>query len=285
MRSHPFLIATFALALLAACSSGGGKSEPMGQFFAGKNSTPSVGPLSQGIAIALPDPVDPIVVIYNHGTDWGGHFQDCDPGTMPSFLKRWAKKGIEGHNVVVFYLCTQEVEDRFVMGKARSQENEVVLDRLIAAGVPPRNIFVFGHSGGASTALLTAERAPTKFNSAVVSAPGYGFAWLEEEGGGYAWMDVEYDKWRSRMERADDMSALAFVYEGDVYAPPGDALFLGSKPGVDVVMIRDADGDGLLCSDEPIPHFYWWSWCFNKEERKDVEAFVLDRLEHRAWLP
>lgn len=271
--------------LLAACASGGGSREPIGEFFAGDYSTDGVVPLSQGIATALPDPAAPIVMIYNHGTDWGGHFQDCDPGTMPSFLKRWSRNGLEGHGVVVFYLCTQEVEDRFVMGKARSQENEAVLDRLLAAGVPPRNIFLFGHSGGASTSLLTGERAPGKFNSAIVSAPGYGFAWLEAEGESYAWMPVEYDKWRRRLDGADDLSALAFVYEGDIYAPPGDALFLGNKPGVEVVVIRDADGDGRLCSDEPEPHFYWWSSCFRRGELKDVEAFVLDRLEHRAWLP
>ncbi|MDA0218110.1 MAG: hypothetical protein O3B22_00760 [Proteobacteria bacterium] len=285
MFSRPFLIAAAALALLAACASQGGRLEPMGQFFAGENSTAAIGPLGQGIATVLPDPSEPIVVIYNHGTDWGGQFQDCEPGTMPGFLKYWSRKGLGGHPVVVFYLCTQEVEDRFVMGKARSQENEVVLDRLIAAGVPPRNIFVFGHSGGASTALLTAERAPAKFNSAVVSAPGYGFAWLEEEGGDYAWMEVEYDKWRGRLERARDMSALAFVFEGDIYAPPGDALFLGAKEGVAVVTVRDTEGNGILCRDEPEPHFYWWSSCFNRIERKDVEAFVLERLEHRAWLP
>ena len=178
MFSRPFLIAAAALALLAACASQGGRLEPMGQFFAGENSTAAIGPLGQGIATALPDPSEPIVVIYNHGTDWGGQFQDCEPGTMPGFLKYWSRKGLCGHPVVVFYLCTQEVEDRFVMGKARSQENEVVLDRLIAAGVPPRNIFVFGHSGGASTALLTAERAPAKVNSADGRAPGYGFARL-----------------------------------------------------------------------------------------------------------
>ena len=284
MPARPGLLALLAL-LLAACASGGGSREPIGEFFAGDNSTDGVVPLSQGIATALQDPAGSIVVIYNHGTDWGGHFQDCDPETMPGFLKRWSRKGLEGRAVVVLYLCTQEVEDRFVMGKARSQENEAVLDRLIAAGVPPRNIFLFGHSGGASTSLLTAERASAKFNSAVVSAPGYGYAWLDAEGESYAWMPVEYDKWRSRLEGARDMSALVYVYEGDIYAPPGDALFLANKPQVDVVTVRDAEGDGRLCADEPEPHFYWWSSCFRRSELKDVEAYVLDRLEHRAWLP
>lgn len=286
MNTHRVLIATAMLLLLAACAGGsGGAREPMGQFFAGDDSTGEVAPLSQGIARALPDPAGPLVMIYNHGTDWGGHFQDCIPGSMPGFLMRWTKKGLGGHEVVVFYLCTQEVEDRFVMGKARSQENEVVLDRLLAAGVPRDHIFIFGHSGGASAALLTAERAPAKFNSAVVSAPGYGFAYLEAEGEDYSWMPREYDKWRSRLAGARDMSALVFLYEGDIYAPPGDAAFLAALPEVTVDTVLDSEGQGRLCIDEAEPHFYWWSSCFRRRELSVVEAFVLDRLEHRAWLP
>lgn len=284
MRAHSCLIA-LACCLLAACTSPGGNREPMVQAFAGDYSTNGVVPLSQAIATALPDPAAPIVMIYNHGTDWGGHFQDCDPRTMPAFLKGWSRQGLGDRQVAVLYLCTQEVEDRFVMGKARSQENEALLDRLIAAGVPPRDIFLFGHSGGASTSLLAAERAPTKFNSAIVSGPGYGFAWLETEGESYAWMPVEYDKWRRRLDGADDMSAMVFLYEGDIYAPPGDALFLANHPDVTVVTVRDEDGDGKLCRDEPEPHFYWWSFCFRRDQLGQVEAFVLDRLEHRAWLP
>ena len=279
------LIAAVLLGLLGACSSGGKDREPMGQFYAADSGTAAVGSLTQGIAQALPDPTGPIVIVYNHGTDWGGRFQDCEPGSMPGFLTRWTRKGLAGHEVVVFYLCTQEVEDRFVMGKARSQENEAVLDRLIAAGVPREHIFLFGHSGGASATLLTAERASGKFNSAVVSAPGYGFAWLESRGESYTWMAVEYDKWRSRLAGAHDMSALVLLYEGDIYGPPGDAVFLAGLPQVEVVTVRDIEGDGVLCIDEPEAHFYWWSACFRRGELKEVKAFVLDRLEHRAWLP
>lgn len=285
MCTHRLVIAVTTILLLVGCASGGSSREHMGQFFAGENSTGAVGPLSQGIARALPDPGQPIVIVYNHGTDWDGLFQDCVPGTMPGFLSRWTEKGMGGHEVVVFYLCTEKAENRFVMGKARSQENAAVLDQLLAAGVPREHIFIFGHSGGASATLLTAERAPEKFNAAVVSAPGYGFAYLDAQGENYFWMPREYDKWRSRLAGARDMSALVFLYEGDIYAPPGEALFLAGLPEVEVILVRDETGAGRLCIDEPEPHFYWWSACFRRGELQAVEAFVLDRLEHRLWLP
>ena len=281
------LIVAGLLVLLAACSTnGGGTSEPMGAFFAGDDGTGAVVPLSQGIAQALADPSDTIVIVYNHGTDWGGHFQDCVPSTMPGFLERWTDRGIDGHRVVVFYLCSQQHEDWAVMGKARSLENVQVLDQLIAAGVEPRNIFLFGHSGGASTSLLVAERAPEKFNSAVVSAPGYGYAWLDAEGESYLWMAVEYDKWRRRLAGARDMSALVFLFDTDTWAPPAEAQFLAALPDVEVITVPDKEPDKPgLCVDEPEPHFYWWSACFRKGELADVEDYVLDRLAHRTWLP
>lgn len=284
MRAH--LALAGLLVVCAACASGGSVSQPMGAFFAADDGTGVVVPLDQGIAASLDDPADTIVIVYNHGTDWGGRFQDCVPSSMPGFLKSWAQRGLDGHRVVVLYLCSQKVENRAVMGKARSIENVAVLDRLIAAGVAPRNIFLFGHSGGASTSLLVAARAPETFNSAVVSAPGYGYAWLDAEGESHLWMAVEYDKWRSGLSRARDMSALVFLFEGDTWAPPGDAQFLAALPDVEVITVRDVEPEKPgLCVDEPEAHFYWWSACFRTVELAAVEAFMLDRLAHRAWLP
>lgn len=284
MMTRTLAVALAALAL-AACASA--PKEPMGQVFAGRaGSTGAVVPLATALPAALHGDDEPIVILYNHGTDWGGQFQNCQPSTMPDFLKAWANKGLDGHRVVVVYLCTQVVEDWFAMGKARADENIDLLGRLAAGGVPPRNIFIVGHSGGASTALITAEKAPRMFNSAIVTAPGYGFAWLEQEGENYPWMKVEYDKWRSRLARAEDMSALVFLFEGDVYAPPADAQFLATLPEVEVVTIADSDPERPgLCVDEPEPHFYAWSACFRRNELPRVEDYILDRLAHRTWLP
>lgn len=267
----------------AGCRSTADVADPMGQFFNGSRSTSSVAAFDADLVSQLHEPDYTIVMIYNHGTDWGGKFQNCEPDTMPSFLEYWGANGIGGHEVVVFYLCAQVSEGFLAMGSARSRENEVVLDRLLSVGVPARNIFVVGHSGGASTALLTADRAPTKFNSAIVSAPGYGFAWLEAEGAGDQWIDVEYDKWRSALAYADDMSAFVLLYEGDIWAPPGDATFLSSHPDVEVVTIYDTNLDDELCKGLDEPHFYWWSSCFAQNEMRDLESFVLERLENRQW--
>lgn len=271
------LITAMAIAL-AGCKTTGVGADPMGEFFAGADSTGDVGPFDQGFAQAVKDPQNTIVVVYNHGTDWGGKFQDCEPSSMPRFIQNWGSTGIAGHDVAVFYLCSQVVEKHFVMGRQRSEENDALLDRLAALGVPPEHIFVLGHSGGASTALLTAERAAQKFNAAIVSAPGDGFAWLDAEGESAPWMDLEYDKWRGRLARAENMNALVYVYDGDIYAPPKDALFLRDQPGVEVIEIHAPDDTGILCKDEPEPHFYWWSSCFRNEQEKVVEHYIEQRL-------
>jgi pimeloyl-ACP methyl ester carboxylesterase len=277
------LMCVVLMALTAGCRATGSVAEPMGQIFDGDRSTSEVSAFSANLAAVLGDPDETIVMIYNHGTDWGGKFQDCEPETMPNFLKYWSEHGIQGQDVVVFYLCAQVAEDFAAMGSARSRENEEVLDRLLAAGVPARNIFIVGHSGGASTALLTSNRASEKFNSAIVSAPGYGFAWLKAEGEGGNWINVEYDKWRSPLARADDMSAYVLLYEGDLWAPPGDATFLARHPLVELVTVRDDDQDGVLCKGLDEPHFYWWTACFARGELPDVERFVIDRLGSRSW--
>lgn len=279
------LISFLGLVLLgvAGCTTASSNREPMGQFFNGAASSNQIVPMGQELASHVPDPASTIFMLYNHGTNWGGHFQDCEPDSMPDFLQFWAYRGIAEHNVVVFYLCTQEVEDRAAIGKARSIENEGVLDRLLAAGIPRQNIFVVGHSGGASTALLTAERAPEKFNSAIASAPGYGFAWLEAEGEGSNYLDIEYSKWRTELVTADDMSAFVFAYEGDLYSPPHQATFLRSLPKVEFVTIHDENGDGELCRGLDEPHFFWWTQCFVDQNLGDLETFVIDRLNDRQW--
>lgn len=283
MKSTMALTLALVGLLVAGCAGGG--EEPIGHFFAGVNSSSGIAPIDHGLAKAIPDPKNTLVFIYDHGTDWGGRFQQCEPQNMPSFLKRWSGHGVEGHKVVVFYLCSQKVEDHFAMGTARSRENEHALDKLIAAGVPPRNIFVFGHSGGASTALLLAARAPKKFNSAIVSGPGYGYAWLEAQGESYPWMDSDYATWRRLLKGARDMSALVFLYDGDIYAPPAEAEFLAGNKGVEIVHIHAPPGETRLCSDEPEPHFYWWSRCFRDKEVPMVEDFIIRRLADRTWLP
>ncbi len=268
-----------AAGALAACQSSPGDTPPIGQFYAGDDGTDTVGLFEQGFDQAVDDPAETIFIIYNHGTYWGAGYEDCYPGTMPSFVRRWGEYGIDGRDVTVFYLCTQVTEKRFVLGRQRSEENEALLDRLAVLGVPRQHIFVFGHSGGASAALLTAERAQEKFNAAVVSAPGYGFAYLEAEGESANWLDLEYDKWRSRLATADDMQALVYVYEGDIITPPAQALFLRDHPGVRMIQIQAPNDDGVLCKDEPEPHFYWWSACFKRDQVDVVEAYIIERLD------
>ena len=277
-------VAFVALSILAltGCKTTADIAEPMGKFFNGALSSPGIVSMTE-FASHVPDPADAIVMVYNHGTDWGGLHQECEPDSMPGFLKRWANLGVAGRDAVVFYLCTQEYENHAAMGKSRSIENEAVLERLAAAGVPRRNIFLIGHSGGASAVLMTGARAPGAFNSVIASGPGYGFAWLEAQGEDSPYLDAEYSKWKTALTSPSDLSAYVLLYEGDIYSPPGDAAFLAQYEGAIVEVVRDDDGDGRLCRNDPEPHFFWWSRCFSRDYRGGLEGYVVDRLENRDW--
>ena len=151
-------------------------------FFPGSGETGEIDLFDQAFDKAVDDPANTVFIIFNDGTDSIGENGECLPGNMPKSVRDWGTSGIGERDVVVFYLCTQVVESTFLItGQERSEENEALLDRLIEQGVPPMNIFVFGHSSGASAVLQTAGRVPEKLYAAVVAAPGYGYAYLEED--------------------------------------------------------------------------------------------------------
>ena len=251
-------------------------------FFPGSGDTGVLGTFDKVFRKAVDDPGNTLVAVFNDGTDSVGENGECLPGNMPKAFRDWRTSGPGEHDTVVFYLCTEIVESTFnVAGQERSKEIEALLDRLIAEGVPSTNIFVLGHSSGASAALQTAGRVPEKLNAAVVAAPGYGYAYLEEDeltDADQLFLNNLYGKWRARLAGYGDMTALVFLYVGDVYTPPEDALFLDDYPGVETVLIDKSVETDALCADGTQAHFYWWSSCFRNDGKSTVEDYISTRF-------
>jgi len=255
----------------------------VGAFFKGASASGVLGPFDLAFEEAVDSAQDTVIVVFNDGTGAVGKDGACLPGNMPRFIRDWGRSGIDGHDVVVFYLCSDVVETTAeVLGQERAEEDKALLDRLIALGVPPEHIFILGHSSGASAALLAAGQAPGKFNAAVVAAPGYGYAYAEGDDRSAAELQMLErlnETWRGALARLDRMSALVYLFEGDTYTPPDDAMFLADLPGIELIVVGAADATGALCPGGPRPHFYWWSSCFREDGKKTIEAYIVDRLQ------
>jgi hypothetical protein len=287
------LVATFLVALLAAFGCQAPSKDSPATAPAGDPEVGVFSPVSPGrgmhgafedaFAAAVTDPQDTVIIVFNDGTDAIGPDGECHPGNAPKFVRDWAETGLAGREAVVFYLCSTIVEKPTeVLGEARAEENDRLLDGLIAHGIPPGHIFLVGHSSGASAALITAGRSPDKLNAAVVAAPGYGYAYLEAEeertADDLAILRQVNATWRAALSGFPDMTALIYLFQGDELTPPKDAIFLGDYPGVELVFVAPPGGSDELCPDGPEPHFYWWSACFREDGKQEIEAYIAERL-------
>jgi len=107
----------------------------------------------------------------------------------------------------------------------RLREVETTLDELIALGVPPKNIFLAGHSAGGWTSLMAMRLFGEKFNAAIVFAPA--FAGPRSEESRYPWWRRKARPRQIReMLEAPEIRALVFAYYGDPYEAPEELRFL-----------------------------------------------------------
>jgi len=228
---------------------------------------------------AIPDSGSVTLIVYNHGTSFDGINQRCRPTAAipPTFLKlaRYSK------TTVVYYLCSRETGLGARSGAKgqiwynRGIEIAHLLDRLSAYGVPRENIFLAGHSGGASAVLSAAADHPEKFNAFIVSAPGYGYAHS-----GYTrqhpLLSKRYHQWKDHITSGEKMDGIVFGYLGDQISPIADMDFLADIPGVEFIEVQPE-----FC--QPIePHMFVGTDCFDRKYRKHIEAFIQNREGQNA---
>lgn len=182
--------------------------------------------------LRIDNPRDKFVIVYSHGTTRPQKPEDCDAmwNRVPRPLL-----AMQSEKLLIYYLCSRALETKpdsvAMVGNyvyKRLEEVEATLDELIALGVPPRNIFLAGHSAGGWTSLMAMRLFGEKFNAAIVFAPAFAGPRSEEK---------RYPWWRRRarprqireMLEAPEIRALVFAYYGDPYETPEELKFLTER--------------------------------------------------------
>ena len=194
--------------------------------------TASIG--AQPTAKAYEDQMPPIrlrnataatVVVYSHGTVRPQIIEDCGRwfNAVPDSVLALEKSS----GTHIYFLCSGATDDgiqgSYIYGRAR--EIETTLDKLIAAGVPPRNIFLAGHSAGGWASLMMMKNAGRKFNAAIVFAPAC--CGPRSEASIYpAWRGQVRPSQVREMLDVERIDALVFGYDDDRFNRPEDLRFL-----------------------------------------------------------
>lgn len=223
---------------------------------------------------AIPDPEATTLIVFNHGTAYDGINQKCDPvGSTPPLLQAL----LDHYEVsVIYYFCSEVTSFGTRVGRSgqnwylRGQEIEQLLDKLIAYGVPPKQIFLAGHSGGASATLAVAARAPDKFNAFIASAPGYGYAHTGLSAQNPR-LSKFYSLWKDYLTAVDRLDGMVFGYDGDTISPVAEMAFLADRPGVTFV-----DVPMSVCSYAH-PHADFYLPCFENLYYGLIKTYLRER--------
>ena len=165
------------------------------------------------------------VVVYSHGTERPQIVEDCGRwlNAVPESLLALEKSS----GIHIYFLCSGAT-DGGVRGSYiydRVREIDTTLDKLIAAGAQPRNIFLAGHSAGGWASLMMMKNVGRKFNAAVVFAPGC--CGPRSEASIYpAWRGQVRPSQVREMLDVERIEALVFGYDDDRFNRPEELRFL-----------------------------------------------------------
>jgi dienelactone hydrolase len=204
-----------ALVALVACTVLQVHAGPIYLFPADAGSTSAEG-------IGFRDPAHTIAVLYTAGSESNKVARCRDAAGVPAVLRDLAGGMIGDRRVVVVGYCPGAIGDldaNLSMAEARVPEIEALGRQLLKNGVPPRQLFVAGHSMGGWAAVLVGMRHVLPIGGVVAFAPG---------NGQYRRPLREPQHWRARsreieaIETSPDFAALIYGFTGDDSAEPED---------------------------------------------------------------
>jgi hypothetical protein len=107
----------------------------------------------------IENPNNKIVVIFNHGTSSYKQTQLCRPKRNGVVLNLLDNTKLLGKTVTVFHLCSYSTGAfAGMLTPIRANEIELSVKYFLEQGVPSKNIFIFGQSRGAWSALYHASK-------------------------------------------------------------------------------------------------------------------------------
>lgn len=113
-----------------------------------------------------------VVLIFNHGTARPQRQHQCNEGCdVPGAMRDIAA----ANGWIVHYVCSLAT-DAGVAGSYTYKRADEILGAVAQfrrQGVPPRNIFLLGHSAGGWSSLMAARKDHSEFNAIVAFAPAF----------------------------------------------------------------------------------------------------------------
>ena len=206
---------------------------------------------------AVDKPRGKIILIYNHGSSYEWEKDNCYPeeldyiwpeyGGTPSVLANLSGETILGKIVLVYAFCSNEFRGDFTkwtwnlpspypgVSKQEKRQKAILgtVEKFLALGVPPNQIFLTGYSAGGWASVALAATAGEKFNAAIAFSPAFAGKWRSRSKGWEAFRAVQID----RIKSPANLQALVFAHPNDPYETPESLVFLKEFEGVEFIKL------------------------------------------------
>ena len=235
--------------------------------------------------LALAEPGDSIVVIYNHGSKQEFRRDSCAArgGAKPGVIADLAGATLASKRVAVFVYCTPSKTGTFDHRSGRgepkierrSKEIADLAEAYAAAGVPRRQIFLAGQSAGGWASLLAVGRSAEtpEIGGVIAFAPAFAGRRADRSPG---WQMLR-DRLARELAGFAYLPALVYAFEGDSLERPEDLAFLSRVPGVEFRKTGVRRIGGRDCKSK-FPHFLAFDPCFRATQASALLSFIKARV-------
>jgi len=234
-------------------------------------------------------PGNNIIVIYNHGSTSEYKKDPCHPersqnvwGT-PLVIRDLSGKSLDGTMIQIFTLCS-EIPNGDYNSLTRKGELKVLkradeithkIESFIQMGVPPKQIFLAGHSAGGWASLMVLKKNPDMVNSAIVFAPAFAGK-FKSRSSGWEWV---YSEQKKELIDSFHLPALVYVFQKDPYNRLEDLIFLETINGVTMIHYQADYPHGSSCDNVMFSgHRTTFNRCFSEGETDTILNFIRSRL-------
>jgi hypothetical protein len=193
-----------------------------------------------GNSLILANPKNTVLVIYNHGSIAESEEDPCLPDdekyTPLGLISQLDGMQIGEMAVTVFSFCTPSKVGEYNGGiqrgepkiEKRAREIGVLVDTLVSAGMPARQIVLMGHSAGGWASLKVASKRSGGYGAVIAFNPAFAGVLNGRDQGWWNLRKKEGDK----LKAAESLDALVYVVEEDEFERPQDLAFLQNVPDV-----------------------------------------------------
>jgi hypothetical protein len=235
--------------------------------------------------LRIADPSGTIVIIHMHGSRQPDEPDPCEMNQInaefgvPSVIHALDGTVIAGRRVVVDGFCPPSrvgVLDPQIGQLSKLGTRALELGRraaaYVAAGVPPRQIILSGHSSGGWAALMVERERADVIGGVIAFAPAaFGMAANRPP------LTAQVRRTRyGELRSAPRLRALIFGFAGDDFESADDLRVFARTPGVSFVAIPEPGPAGRRCA---LPaHSRVRDPCFSETQGQRIRAFIAARV-------